>query len=586
MKKNKSLPAIFLSLLITTIFIAQLSQPLAAQTRKRSGAITGQVITNDGYPAAEATVLACSVSANASEFQKVGCDDDGKFKLTGLKPGAYIISASLPGYVSSGSDIHRIGEQVTLTLVKGGVITGRVTDAAGEPMEGITINLQMIRDLEGRTISDGQVSDFEGNTNSTDDRGMYRIFGLSPGIYLASVIDTLPPEYQSSSFRHDSPTYYPSAKRAAAAEITVRTGEEVTGIDIHYRAEQEHSITGTISGEAGPNEDSSFITVTLRNEGSGEVEATTDVVGSRTFRLHGVADGTYEIVAQRFSENADSLISAPRRVTVKGADLAGINLRLLKTGSISGRLLIESPKAGGDCKRKEDFSVEEISLEMKKIDTRDHIQNVSTTEYDRDDYGHLTAPNEKGEFKLKILEAGVYRILSDLPDESWYIRAITRNLKGANRKIVNIAQSGITLASGENLTDVEIVVAEGAGQLRGRVITDGAQTKDRASTLPRQIIHLVPSEAEAAEDVSRYAETTTSSEGAFELKHLAPGKYFVLAREISGKTSLTNEALPVAWDNVERAKLRREAQALKQEIEFRPCQQINDYLLRVSTKPK
>jgi hypothetical protein len=99
-------------------------------------------------------------------------------------------------------------------------------------------------------------------------------------------------------------------------------------------------------------------------------------------------------------------------------------------------------------------------------------------------------------------------------------------------------------------------------------------------------VHIIPAEETAAEDLLRYAETTTLSDGSFELKHLAPGKYFLLAREIPEKGMIEGQSRAVAWDQVERARLRREAQALGQQIELRPCQQINDYALRVSVKPK
>jgi hypothetical protein len=37
---------------------------------------------------------------------------------------------------------------------------------------------------------------------------------------------------------------------------------------------------------------------------------------------------------------------------------------------------------------------------------------------------------------------------------------------------------------------------------------------------------------------------------------------------------------PLAWDASERAKLRREAMAAKNEIELQPCGRVKDYVLR------
>lgn len=564
---------------------AEFSTSVTAQTPKRKGEITGRVVTADGQPASEATVTAYAVGSNKDESQEAECDNDGNFKLTGLRPGSYIISASLPGYVSfngtSGSELHRIGENVTLTLVKGGVITGRVTDADGEPMEGARVDLSVI---EGAFSG---IPDYLGELGLTDDRGIYRIYGLPPGKYMASVTDAPLPEFHSSSFRHGAPTYYPSANRAAAAAITVRAGEEVTGIDIRYLGQREHSISGVISGEVESESSLSQIYVTLIDEASGEVLGATDVIGSRNFALYGVADGTYEIVAQRLDyEGSNTAISAPRRVTVKGSDVTGVNLKLLKPASISGRLIIEAPKSGAACGRPEKFSVEEISLQVVKTGARDHMQNNWDSE-DRDEEGHRTAPNEKGQFVQKNLEEGVYQIIPDLPDDNWYVRSVAQTSKAANRKAIDVVRNGISLSAGESLTGVEMIVGGGGARLRGRVgAANGPRTKEGSSASPYWRVHILPAEEAAAEDLLRYAETTTQGDGSFELKHLAPGKYLLLAREIPEKERIEGQAGPVARDDAERAKLRREAQALGQEVELRPCQQINDYALRFSVKPK
>ena len=588
MRRTKILPAFLLWEVMAITFVTQFSTSLAVQPPKHKGVITGRVVTTDGQPVSEATVMAHAIGSSEAESQNAECDDDGNFKLAGLKPGSYIISASLPGYVcmndTSGSEIHRIGENVTLTLGKGGVITGRVTDADGEPMEGTRVGLRMARDVYGRFSG---IPDYSEDLGTTDDRGVYRIYGLPPGIYLVRVMDTLPPEYHSSSFRHGAPTYYPSANRAAAAEITVRAGEEVTGIDIRYLGQRGHSISGVISGEVESESPLSMVNVTLRDEASGEILGSTEVIGARNFTLYGAIDGTYELVAQRLDEeSSDTAISAPRRVTVKGSDLTGVNLKLLKPASISGRLAIESPKSGGACGRREKFSVEEISLQIMKTGARDHMQNNWSSE-DRDEEGHLTAPNEKGQFVQKNLEEGVYRIIPDLPDDDWYLRSLTQTSKGGPGKGADIVRNGISLTPGESLTRVEMIVGTGAARLRGRVsAANGAQAKEGSSASLYLRVHILPAEETAVEDLLRYAETVTQSDGSFELKHLAPGKYFLLAREIPEKELIENQYSAVAWDHVERAKLRREAQALRQEVELRPCQQINDYALRFAVKLK
>jgi hypothetical protein len=70
-------------------------------------------------------------------------DGRGDFKVTGLEPGLYSVFAAMQGYTgnfrstsSEGPKYYRIGDSVTLTLSKGGVITGAVTGPNG-PLVGV-----------------------------------------------------------------------------------------------------------------------------------------------------------------------------------------------------------------------------------------------------------------------------------------------------------------------------------------------------------------------------------------------------------------------------------------------------------------
>ena len=57
----------------------------------------------------------------------------------------------------------------------------------------------------------------------------------------------------------------------------------------------------------------------------------------------------------------------------------------------------------------------------------------------------------------------------------------------------------------------------------------------------------------------RYPQLIADSEGNFHFKNLAPGRYYLLAKPIedSGDTP----ARPLAWDNAQRAAMRKEAEA-------------------------
>ncbi len=585
MRRGKMLPALF-RLGITAILAMQLSSPAVTQPQgggekttsnsRRDGIIIGRVIADDGRPLSDVEIMASGIRGDIFDLRRTETDDEGNFKLTGLKPDAYKIEASLPGYVSlknaSGAQFYRNGDNVTIRMMKGGVITGRVTNARGEPLEMVFVNLLIVRDLDGRDASSSPLlREIELRDFLTDDRGVYRAYGLLPGKYVISVIDVPIRRFNNGSIPHDSPTYYPSGKREAATEVTVRSGEEVTGVNIIHRGERGYSITGVVSSRFDPISYVSRPVVSLINKSNAELETETVVTGvfdntssngSRSFGLHGVPDGEYALMAL-----SDLSRSTPLNITVKGADVTGLNLRLIKASSISGRVVVESPKPGEGCGGKS--GVEEIFLRVRKVDATD-----------RNQVSGLTAINEEGDF-TQPLEDGVYRIAPDLPGDNWYVRAVVRTSKEAPNGTTDVARDGVAVKAGESLTGIEVKVAEGAARLRGRVaVPDETQTKE--GTRPRWRVYLVPAEEAAAEDVLRYAETDVQSNASFELNHIAPGKYYLIARKIAEKASIEDQSRLAAWDNVERAKLRSEAQALKQETELRPCQRMNDYLLRAS----
>ena len=152
----------------------------------REGVITGRMIYDGGLPLARAKVEAYSIGVKTARRQSAVTDAEGNFKLANLAPASYRLRTSIPGYVVerrlSERDFHRIGEHVTLNLIRGGAITGRVTDVTGEPMICVRVIPRRIRDLEGNPDSGSYHF-----PRLTDDRGIYRLFGLEPGVYVVFI---------------------------------------------------------------------------------------------------------------------------------------------------------------------------------------------------------------------------------------------------------------------------------------------------------------------------------------------------------------------------------------------------------------
>ncbi len=102
--------------------------------------ITGRVVASSGtFPIANARVLA-RAAGGASSVRMATTDDDGRFQLTNLTPANYVIRVVAAGYVPElvqadmPATFYRPGENITLRMTKGGVITGRVVNQNGQPM--------------------------------------------------------------------------------------------------------------------------------------------------------------------------------------------------------------------------------------------------------------------------------------------------------------------------------------------------------------------------------------------------------------------------------------------------------------------
>lgn len=186
----------FPTLLLSFYLISPvLAQPGAAKSG--TATISGRV-TIEGKPAPGIVVtLMGTDSGQEPRGVKEKTDAEGRFNFAGVMPGNYVITPRayahvLADHVRNTRDGKRIlvmaGETVdgvSFNLVRGGVVTGRVTDEQGRPVVRGYISL-----LEKRGDGDGR---FESITlpfpdiQETDDRGVYRLFGVPAGRYLVMV---------------------------------------------------------------------------------------------------------------------------------------------------------------------------------------------------------------------------------------------------------------------------------------------------------------------------------------------------------------------------------------------------------------
>ena len=543
-----------------------------------TGSIKGHVVADDGRPVVNATLMAQAVNGPPT-VRPAQVDSEGKFSFDELPSAVYIIFAVAPGYIDEAMSTgdpndwprHLIGAQLKIKMIKGGVITGKVTNSKGDPIVGVPVHAVSLNNPSSSP------TDFLGAGGAeSDDRGIYRIYGLKPGPYVVNAGG--PGQFglaTANGFDLDVSTYYPSATRDTAIPVTVRSGDETTGIDIKYSGTEGHRISGNVLGaaNAGASAANGAIAIVLSPAGTQSVLSmaiASPLDQRRAFGFNGVADGEYDLFAAfQTGQQSDASLVATKRVTVRGGDVTGVELTLAQLASIAGTITLDPIKPEDKCDQRGSQLIETI-FAARRDDPRKSVSQRMTMLA-----GLGGTLNAKGEFTARNLDAGRYRFEIKLPTEAWYVRVI--NLPAAVAASAaskpNPWQGTVTVKSGQQVSGVSIIVGQDAASLRGRVTVTPEGT-----AFPADLhVHLVPADREQANDVLRYSETMVMSDGSFAFSNIAPGRYFIVSRVEPGAETAGTSPRPSAWDPTARAKLRQEAETGKVVVDLKPCQRLRDY---------
>jgi len=159
--------------------------------------ITGTVVDGvTGKPVSAAVVAMQSTVAVAGRaaVDRVLTDTNGRYFFDNLTKGSYVLTVTKPGWIDGAFGRRRPGggsmpldlskdnetrNDVTLMLWKYAAISGTVVDEAGEPVVDV-----QVRAVRRRFVSGRPRLEFAGVAR-TDDRGEFRIAGLTPGEYTA-----------------------------------------------------------------------------------------------------------------------------------------------------------------------------------------------------------------------------------------------------------------------------------------------------------------------------------------------------------------------------------------------------------------
>jgi hypothetical protein len=237
-----------------------------------TGVIRGRVTDREtGQPISRAIVVAFSDTALAETVTRLEAhtSSDGRYELKGLPAGEYSVMvragefrvSHLPqafGDDRPGSLLQmgqpgrrlrlaegEVRENTNVALWRAMAIEGRVVDEFGEPMAGVEISAHVAGTGQRPAIS----GPFQ---FPSDDRGLFRIYGLAPGRYTVCANPRNFAPMPSGSVR-DSPirTCYPAAViDADAQEVTIVNGD-VGGIEIRVQRSRTYTVSGTAVDSSG-----------------------------------------------------------------------------------------------------------------------------------------------------------------------------------------------------------------------------------------------------------------------------------------------------------------------------------------------
>lgn len=405
---------------------------------------------------------------------------DGRFRITGLRPGAYNLDARAPKRASQSPTLVGLGvaEQVTdieILIGASPVVRGTVVDEQGAP----------VAEVEVTAFGNGG----DGERATSDAKGAFEIEGLVPGDYMLMG--------RSDVYVPAGPTKVTlETTDLADVKVSVMRGLRVKG---HVERRQVCEVQLDMARRSMGGELQWFSPVTTAADGE--------------FDLGPAKPGGYEITARCASgEQGKKTVQAP--VT------ADVVVEVKPGASIAGKVV--------DGKGEPVAGVAVSAAQIGDVERTRIVNGMIAS-------GIKTLTNGKGEFELRGLGAGAYRL-----------RVLDRG-----RPLPTKSESKVTVAAMEKKTGVTLTVERPDGVIRGVVVgPDGKPLADAWVSLHQSIEDLVggmdmahgesrmvaiEARDDGSGDSADYAPVLTDEAGTFALTDLPRVPWTVMAEAQAGK---------------------------------------------------
>lgn len=519
-----------MNVIAMAVFYVLLQQSANVQQTPKS-TIEGFVVrvgTNEPISRARVTVIrtagpgAAPIQPGQTIIPAVTTDSQGRFLVKDLEPGSYRLFAARNGFARQedgerapgrpGTLLNLVSGQslrdVVFRLTPGGAVTGRVSDAQGEALAGI--NVQLVRSVYDPTAR----RTFQPvSTARTNDRGEYRLYWITPGrYYLSASISRSPGDFGVTIPNTNevidptyATTYYPGTTDASrAALIDVQPGTELSAIDFMMAQQETFVIRGrVIDGSTGLPPRNASVMMMPRRPPLGMILG---AAGSNynpaagTFELRDVPPGSYWIRAMLLPVSSPTqMLAIQVPIEVSGSNIENLILTVTRGVTIPGRLTVENLPSVSGLQAADNLRV------MLQPANNEFMFMGSPPPVVRPD----------GTFAIENVSTGEYRlVLSPMPPNAY--------LKSARFGNTDVLQEGLSV-SGNLSGELEIVVSPNAAQLEGTVL-------DREQKPVRGVqVVLIPDRFRERRDL--YKTSTTDQNGRFTLRGLTPGDYKLFAWE-------------------------------------------------------
>ncbi len=472
---------------------------LSARAASVEGTVTNSVTRE---PVKRATVTLASPSLRTRYI--AGTDDQGHFQFPDVQPATdYVVEAGARGYTMPAPTRQTLKElppvavakdeavkAVAVKLVPLGAINGKVADADGEPVRGVSIQA-----LQYQYRGSGRRLDIRASA-VTDAAGQYRLYFLQPGRYvLRAYLHRDPPgPPQPDPHVHNFvpaegfvPAYYPGTPEAAqGAVVEVKPGSDLTGYNLQLARAAAFHVRGRVDG-AEPKTSVALAPCATPSLDYGSV-VSSEVRTDGTFDTRGVTPGHYCLAAAR---QGGRLATAQAEITVRDAD---VSVRLAAPARVTVQGAIQMDPGQADRPPK-------LAVMLADLDTPGLLVGVGQVQ-------------DNGSFTMRNVPAGPASLNLQGQPPGDYVqsyRFAERNTPGG----FEVPAGGGTLT---------LTIGTDAGQVSGSVQDQDGKPGDH------MLVTLAPKGALAARaDLIRTA--STADDGSFHITGVAPGDYSVFAWE-------------------------------------------------------